>query len=407
MNSTVVIIGGGPAGMMAAITSAQNGKHVILIDKNDILGKKLLITGKGRCNLTNSCDIDGFIANIPVNARFMYSAFKAFDNKSLMNFFENRGIKLKEERGGRIFPESDKSSDIQTALIKSLKTEGVEIIKGRAIKINTEENTVSSVVLENGKMILCESIIIATGGKSYPLTGSTGDGYALAQSLGHEIITPKPSLVPLEVEDKSLCELQGLSLKNVALKIKDPSNGKELYDDFGEMMFTHFGITGPMVLSASAYVKNIGGKIAEIDFKPALSEEKLNERIKRDFDMYKNYDFINAVKDLLPSKLVPIVANYSKIPEHKKVNQITKEERLELIKALKHFTFKIKCTRPISEAIITSGGVSVKQIKPSTMESKLVKGLFFAGEVIDVDAYTGGFNLQIAFSTGYIAGMNA
>ncbi len=407
MNNNVVIIGGGPAGMMAAITCAKNGKHAVLIDKNDILGKKLLITGKGRCNLTNSCDIDGFIANIPINARFMYSAFKAFDNRSLMNFFENRGVKLKEERGGRIFPESDKSSDIQGALVKSLKMEGVEIIKGRAVKINTGNNAVSSVVLESGRTILCDSVIIATGGKSYPLTGSTGDGYTLAQSLGHDIVAPKPSLVPLEVEDRSLCELQGLSLKNVGLKIKDPSNGKILYDDFGEMMFTHFGITGPIVLSASAYVKNIAGKIAEIDFKPALSDEKLQERIRRDFDMYKNFDFVNAIKDLLPSKLITTIADYCRIPHHKKVNQITKEDRLELINALKHFSFSIKGTRPISEAIITSGGVSVKQIKPSTMESKLVRGLFFAGEVIDVDAYTGGFNLQIAFSTGYIAGANA
>lgn len=403
----IVVIGGGPAGMMAAITAAKNGKQVVLINKNDILGKKLLITGKGRCNLTNSCDIDGFIANIPVNARFMYSAFKAFDNHSIMNFFENRGVKLKEERGGRIFPESDKSSDIQTALIKSLKTEGVKIIIGRVTKINKNDDGICSVTLEDGKTIPCESVIIATGGKSYPLTGSTGDGYTLAQTMGHDIVQPKPSLVPLEVVDRSLCELQGLSLKNVGLKIKDSSNSKVLYEDFGEMMFTHFGITGPMVLSASAYVKNIAGKNAEIDFKPALSEEKLDERIKRDFDMYKNYDFVNAIKDLLPSKLIPFVADHCQIPHHKKVNQVTKDDRLRLIRALKHFTFAIKGTRPIAEAIITSGGVSVKQIKPSTMESKLVEGLFFAGEVIDVDAYTGGFNLQIAFSTGYIAGLNA
>lgn len=403
----IVIIGGGPAGMMAAIMAAKNGNRVVLADKNDILGKKLLITGKGRCNLTNSCDIDGFIANIPVNARFMYSAFKAFDNHALMTFFENRGVKLKEERGGRIFPESDKSSDIQSALIKSLKTEGVEIIKGRVTKINKNDNSICSVTFENGTTLPCESVVIATGGKSYPLTGSTGDGYMLAQSLGHDIIQPKPSLVPLEVIDRTLCELQGLSLKNVGLKIKDPANGKTLYEDFGEMMFTHFGITGPMVLSASAYVKNISGKNAEIDFKPALSSEKLAERIKRDFDMYKNYDFINAIKDLLPSKLIPFIADYCQIPHHKKVNQITKDDRFKLTHALKHFTFAIKGTRPIAEAIITSGGVNIKQIKPSTMESKLVKGLFFAGEVLDVDAYTGGFNLQIAFSTGYLAGKNA
>ena len=405
--SKVVVIGGGPAGMMAAITASKNGNKVILIERNDILGKKLLITGKGRCNLTNSCDIDGFIANIPVNARFMYSALKMFDNHALMEFFENRGVKLKEERGGRIFPESDKAMEIQSALIKSLKTEGVEIVRGRVQKILTNENGVCGVTFEGVKPIECDSVILATGGKSYPLTGSTGDGYAIAKELGHDIVLPKPSLVPLEVVDRSLCELQGLSLRNVGLKVKDQNNSKVLYEDFGEMMFTHFGITGPTVLSASAFVRNIAGKMVELDLKPALSEEKLEDRIKRDFDMYSNKDFVNALCDLLPSKMIPIVADRCGIPHTKKVNQITKENRRKLVEVLKHFTIEIKCTRPIAEAIVTSGGVSVKQIKPSTMESKLVSGLFFAGEIIDVDAYTGGFNLQIAFSTGYMAGMNA
>ncbi len=403
----IVIIGGGPAGMMAAIVAAKNGSHVTVVERNDILGKKLLITGKGRCNLTNSCDVDGFIANIPVNARFMFSAFKAFDNHALMEFFENRGVKLKEERGGRIFPESDKAMEIQSALIKSLKTEGVEIVRGRASKILKDDNGVTAVVTEDGRTLKCDSTIIATGGKSYPLTGSTGDGYALAQSMGHSVIPPKASLVPLEVVDKSLCQLQGLSLRNTGLKIKDTASGKVLYEDFGEMMFTHFGVTGPTVLSSSAFVRDIGGKTMELDLKPALSEEKLEERIMRDFDMYSNKDFVNALTDLLPSKMIPVIADYCGIPHTKKVNQITKDDRKKLINALKHFSFVIKGTRPIAEAIITSGGVNIKEIKPSTMESKFVPGLYFAGEVIDVDGYTGGFNLQIAFSTGYVAGMNA
>lgn len=403
----VIVIGGGPAGMMAAITAAKNGSSVTLLERNDILGKKLLITGKGRCNLTNSCDLEGFIANIPVNARFMYSALKAFDNHQLMEFFENRGVKLKEERGGRIFPESDRSQDIQNALIKSMKTQGVEIITARAVGIKTDENGVCGVLTEGGKTLPCDSVILATGGKSYPLTGSTGDGYTIAKDLGHDIIPPKPSLVPLEVVDRRLCEMQGLSLKNTGLKVKDKQSGKVLYEDFGEMMFTHFGITGPMVLSASAFVRNIGGKLIELDLKPALSEEKLEERIRRDFERYSNKDFVNALTDLLPSKMIPHIAQYCNIPKEKKINQITRQDRHALIDALKHFTFEVKGTRPIAEAIVTSGGVSVKQIKPSTMESKIISGLFFAGEIIDVDAYTGGFNLQIAFSTGYIAGMNA
>lgn len=404
--SNVVVIGAGPAGMMAAITAAKNGNNVVVVEKNGTPGKKLLITGKGRCNLTNSCDINGFIANTPVNGRFLYSALKNFSNTDLMEFFENRGVKLKEERGGRIFPVSDKSSDILNALVASMKSQNVKIVQGRASGIVTNNGEVVGVRLDNNTLLKCESAVIATGGKSYPLTGSTGDGYALAASLGHEIVTPKPSLVPLETVEKNVLSLQGLSLRNIGLKVFDGKTGKLLYDDFGELLFTHFGVSGPVILSASAFVRNITGARLEIDLKPALSEEKLEERIKRDFEMYSNKNFVNALVALLPSKMIPVIADYCGIEHEKKINQITREDRRHLTEALKHFALTVKCPRPITEAIITSGGVNTKQINPSTMESKLVKGLFFAGEVIDVDAYTGGFNLQIAFSTGYTAGMN-
>lgn len=404
--SNVVVIGAGPAGMMAAITAAKNGNNVVVVEKNGTPGKKLLITGKGRCNLTNSCDINGFIANTPVNGRFLYSALKNFSNTDLMEFFENRGVKLKEERGGRIFPVSDKSSDILNALVASMRSQNVKIVQGRVSGIVTDNGEVVGVRLDNNTLLKCESAVIATGGKSYPLTGSTGDGYALASSLGHEIVTPKPSLVPLETVEKNVLSLQGLSLRNIGLKVFDGKTGKLLYDDFGELLFTHFGVSGPVILSASAFVRNITGARLEIDLKPALSEEKLEERIKRDFEMYSNKNFVNALVDLLPSKMIPVIADYCGIEHEKKINQITREDRRHLTEALKHFALTVKCPRPITEAIITSGGVNTKQINPSTMESKLVKGLFFAGEVIDVDAYTGGFNLQIAFSTGYTAGMN-
>lgn len=405
--NNVVVIGGGPAGMMAAYTASKNGNSVTLIEKNTTLGKKLLITGKGRCNITNSTDIDGFIANTPVNGRFMYSAFKLFTNMDLMAFFEERGVKLKEERGGRIFPVSDKAADILAALTAALKKANVKIIHGRVNGIVTNQNCVTSVICESGENIRCDSVVIATGGKSYPLTGSTGDGYKLAESLGHSIVPPKPSLVPLETVERWIFSLQGLSLRNVGLKVINKDSGKVVYEDFGELMFTHFGVTGPIILSASAFVRNIAGSIIELDLKPALSEEKLEDRIMRDFAMYSNKNFANALVDLMPSKLIPVVAELCGINENKKINQITKEDRKNLVKVLKGFRFTVKGTRPINEAIVTSGGVKTKEINPSTMESKLVKGVFFAGEVIDVDAYTGGFNLQIAFSTGYAAGMNA
>lgn len=406
--SNIIVIGAGPAGMMAAITAAKNGNNVTLIEKNSTPGKKLLITGKGRCNLTNSCSIEEFIASTPVNGRFLYSAFRAFSNTELMAFFENRGVKLKEERGGRIFPQSDKAGDILNALVASMKTEKVRIVQGRAANVTVNDGAVTGMKLDNGAFLEADSVIIATGGRSYPLTGSTGDGYALASALGHEIIPTKPSLVPLEAVEKNIfAPLQGLSLKNIGIKILDGKTSKMLYDDFGELLFTHFGVSGPVILSASAFVRSISGCKLEIDLKPALSEEKLEERIKRDFEMYSNKNFVNALTDLLPSKMIPVVADMCNIDHNKKINQITKEDRRTLVNVLKHFTLTIKAPRPIAEAIVTSGGVSTKQINPSTMESKLVKGLFFAGEVIDVDAYTGGFNLQIAFSTGYVAGKNA
>ncbi len=403
----VVVVGAGPAGMMAAIMSAKCGNNVTLIEKNNMPGKKLLITGKGRCNLTNSCDLDGFIANTPVNGRFLFSSLRAFTNKDLMAFFENRGVKLKEERGGRIFPVSDKSMDILNALTTSLKTEKVKQVQGRVNGIVTEDGAVTGVRLETGALIRCDSVIIATGGKSYPLTGSTGDGYTLASSLGHTVIPPKPSLVPLEIAEREIFQLQGLSLKNVGLKVINPQSNKVLYEDFGEMLFTHFGVSGPIILSSSAFVRNIIGTKLVLDLKPALTEEKLDERIRRDFEMYSNKNFVNALTDLLPVKMIPVVADMCGISKEKKINSVTKEDRRRLVETLKHFTMTVKNTRPITEAIVTSGGVSTKEINPSTMESKLVKGLFFAGEVIDVDAYTGGFNLQIAFSTGTAAGKNA
>ncbi len=403
----VLIIGGGPAGMMAAHTASKNSKSVLILERNRTPGRKLMITGKGRCNLTNSAAMEEFIKNTPVNGRFLFSAFRNFTNTDLMEFFENRGVKLKEERGGRIFPVSDKAEDIQQALVKALRTDGVQFAEARAKNIKKNDDGIFEVTDDEGKKYKAYSVIIATGGKSYPLTGSTGDGYLMAQDLGHTIVPPKPSLVPLETEEKWIFDLQGISLRNTGLKVIDPQKNKVIYEDFGELMFTHFGVTGPMILSASAFVREVRGKKIELDLKPALDEEKLEERILRDFKMYVNKNISNALVDLLPSGMIPAVVMLSGIPEEKKVNQLTKEDRKKLIAALKHFTFTVKGPRPINEAIVTSGGVSVKEINPSTMESKLVPGLFFAGEVIDVDAYTGGFNLQIAFSTGFAAGQNA
>lgn len=402
----VVVIGGGPAGMVAAITAAE--KHsVTLIEKNEKLGKKLFITGKGRCNLTNGKDIGEFFDYIPGNPQFLYSSLYTYTNEDVMNFFEKLGVKLKVERGDRVFPESDKSSDIIKALEKELFNRGVEVILNNPVEelISSNKNIISA-KLKNNQIVKGDYFIITTGGVSYPQTGSTGDGHKFAKKLGHSIVDLKPSLVPIEIEEPWIKELQGLSLKNVELYIKN-CKGKIIYNEFGEMLFTHFGISGPIVLSASRFIEQKGIFYAVINLKPALSEEDLDKRIQKDFAKYINKDFKNSLEDLLPKKLIEVIIKLSNIPENKKVNSITKEERKNLVKLLQNLTMKVKGLRPIEEAIVTSGGVSVKELDPSTMKSKIINNLYFAGEVLDVDAYTGGYNIQIAFSTGYLAGIMA
>ncbi|SHH12827.1 hypothetical protein SAMN02744040_00912 [Tepidibacter thalassicus DSM 15285] len=403
----VVVIGGGAAGMLAAATAGSKGKDVILIEKNDILGKKLLITGKGRCNITNDCDIEELIENVPVNGKFLYSAFYTFTNADVVNLFNKLGVKTKVERGKRVFPVSDKSRDVVKALERYMRQNNVKIIKGEVSKVISKENKISQVVLNNGKIIKCDSVIIATGGLSYPQTGSTGDGYKFARENGHTVTKIKPSLVPLEVKEEWVKKINGLTLKNVSIYVLNKKN-KKIYDDFGEMNFTNYGVSGPVILSASSYMGDIEKEKYKIiiDLKPALSEEKLDKRIQRDFEKYSTKHFSNSLNDLLPKKIIPVIIELSKIPANKVVNQISKQERKNLVKLLKNITLEVKKYRPIKEAIITSGGIKIDEINPSTMESKIIKGLFFAGEVIDVDAYTGGFNLQIAFSTGYLAGIN-
>ena len=417
----VIVIGGGPAGMMAAITAKENKNDVLIIEKNNQLGKKLLITGKGRCNITSSLEMEDFIKNTPGNGMFLYSAYQQFTNQDIIQFLKQQGLEVKEERGNRIFPVTDKSIDVLKCFTKKIKELDIDIkYNTRVVEILTEmvdgESTVIGVRTDK-EIINANKVILATGGKSYPLTGSTGDGYQLVEKLGHSITEIKPSLVPLEVYDKAECkELQGLSLRNVEIKLIDIEKNKQIYEDFGEMLFTHFGVSGPTILSSSAHLvryKNIDKLFHEkkivlkIDLKPALDEKKLNDRILRDFEDAKNKQFKNSLDKLLPQKLIPVVIIRSKINPNKKVNEITKKEREQFIKEIKDFDIIIKGFRPIEEAIITSGGVNIKEINPKTMESKKVKGLFFAGEIIDVDSYTGGFNLQIAYSTGYVAGLNS
>lgn len=402
---TVIVIGGGPAGMMAAISAADKYK-VILVEKNEKLGKKLFITGKGRCNVTNAKDISEFFDNIPVNSNFMYSSLYSFTNQDTMNFFNKLGVKLKVERGDRVFPESDKSSDIIKALENELHRKNVNImLNSKVDTIECNGKKITKIVLKNGKKLSADYFILATGGLSYPKTGSTGEGLLFAKELGHNIIDPKPSLVPIKVEEKWVKDLQGLSLKNIKFIIKDDKD-KTLYEEFGEMIFTHFGISGPVVLSGSRVVNLKPNLRAVINLKPALSFEELDKRIQRDFAKNLNKDFKNALNDLLPSKIINTVVQLSGINESKKVNSITKEERKRLVYLLQNFQLKIKGLRPISEAIITSGGIDVKEINPSTMKSKIIDNLYFAGEMIDVDGYTGGFNIQIALSTGYLAGIS-
>lgn len=411
----ILIIGGGPAGIIAGIKSAEEGNNVILLEKNDNLGKKLLITGKGRCNITSSLDISEFINNIPGNGRFLYSAFDNFNNNDIVELLKEEGLDVKEERGNRIFPMTDNARDVLNALLRRMKKLKIEIkLKSKVNKIIVEENKAVGIIYNDKEKLYADKIILATGGKSYPTTGSTGDGYKIAKELGHTINEIKPSLVPLEIYQKNECkQMQGLSLRNVGIKIIDSEKNKLIYEDFGEMLFAHFGVSGPVIISSSAHLvryKNIEELlknrriILSIDLKPALTKEKLDDRILRDFNELKNRQVKNSLDKLLPQKMIPVVLDRLNIDKNKQVNEITKEERLKIIAILKNFKLEISGFRPIEEAIITAGGISIKEINPKTMESKIVQNLYFAGEIIDVDAYTGGFNLQIAYSTGYTAG---
>ena len=406
----VVIIGGGAAGLKAAISAAYKYKdgsgEIVVIEKNNRPARKVMITGKGRCNVCNNCDIDTLIANIPRNPRFLYSAFSAFTPQDTITFFESVGVPLKTERGNRVFPVSDKAVDIVDALVNTAKAAGVRFINGEVTAVISENGAVSGVKLANGEMICADSVVIATGGVSYPVTGSTGDGYRFAKMLGHTVSEVSGSLVPMNCHEGFCTHLSGLTLKNVTLSLFESGKKKPVYSEMGEMLFTHFGISGPLVLSASAYVKAGKEYSVLIDLKPALSIEALDCRILRDFSELQNKDFSNSLDALLPKSIIPVVIKLSGIERDKKVNQISREERLRLCEVIKKFPLTITGLRPVEEAIITRGGVSVKEINPTTMESKLVSGLFFAGEVIDVDAFTGGFNLQIAFSTGFLAGQN-
>lgn len=402
----VIVIGGGAAGLMAAGTAASMGAKTLLLEKNEKPGKKLFITGKGRCNVTNAAPISDFMEQIPANNRFLYSAFSVFNNEDMRAFLHRAGVPTKVERGGRVFPESDKSSDVLRALSDYA---GASLrLKTKVTALIIENGRVCGVKTADGKRISAKAVIVATGGLSYPQTGSDGDGYRFAEGAGHTIVPPKASLVPLETKENWAKELMGLSLKNVSLSAFDQKNSI-IYEENGEMLFTHFGISGPMVLSASAHMRDFANNRyrVEIDLKPALDEEKLDARILRDFSDTKNKDFINSLDKLLPQKLIPVIVELSGIDPRKKVNEITRAERLSFVSLLKHLPLTVTKPRPIAEAIITAGGISTKEIAPKTMESKLVSGLYFAGEVIDVDAYTGGYNLQIAFSTGYLAGQSA
>ena len=426
--SKVIVIGGGPAGMFAAYFAAKNGHQVTLLEQNEKLGKKLYITGKGRCNITNASDMEDLFNNVCSNPKFLYSAFYSYTNDQVVEFLESYGLQTKVERGNRVFPVSDRSSDVISTLSRALKDVGVDVhLHTRVAKILTEEyrdengetvladkksgvlkQLATGVVLESGKTLQADAIVLATGGISYPSTGATGDGYRFAEKLNHKIVEPTPSLVPFEVKEGWVTEMQGLALKNVAISID--CEGKKLYEDFGEMLFTHFGVSGPMILSASASIKPSYFKdftrdlTLKIDLKPALDKEQLDKRILKDFEEAKNKQYKNSIQKLLPSKMIPIIIELSGIDPDKKVNEITKEERMNLVNLLKGLPMTVIGLRGWNEAIITKGGVSVKYVNPSTMESKLVNGLYFAGELLDLDAMTGGYNLQIAWSTGYLAG---
>ena len=407
-NNKVIVIGGGAAGLFAAISAAENGADVLLLEKNDRCGKKLRITGKGRCNVTNDCTTEEFLQNVPSNPRFLYGALSCLSTQDVKDFFESEGVPLKTERGKRVFPVSDKAEDIVFALVKACRDRGVKIINEKVLSLMIEDEKIKGVKTHSGERY-ADAVIICTGGRSYSRTGSDGDGYEFARSAGHTVTPLLPSLVPIVCQGKLCPSLQGLSLKNVSLSIVDKSTQKEVYSDFGEMMFTHFGITGPMVLSASAHIPDIstGRYEARINLKPALDEKTLDARVLSDFSKYSNKDLINALDDLLPQKLIPVVVSLSGVDERKKVNSITREERKALTDVIRSIRLSLTGFRSLEEAIITKGGISVKEIDPKTMASKKCKGLYLAGEVIDVDAYTGGFNLQIAFSTGKLAGQSA
>lgn len=405
--SKVVVIGGGAAGMIAAVRAAENGHSVILFERNEKTGKKLFITGKGRCNLTNACDQETLFQNMVTNGKFLYSSFYAFDQQAVISFFEQSGCKTKTERGDRVFPLSDHSSDVIAALNREMKKRNVRLILNQKVTgLKTRESKISGVELADGTAVDADAVILAAGGASYPSTGSDGSGYLLAKKLGHTIKEPVPALVPLEIEEEWCGKLMGLSLRNVGLKMTGQGK-RPLFEGFGEMLFTHFGVSGPLILSASSYYPE-PGKRKDIklllDLKPALSKEQLDKRILRDFEKTKNKCFKNALDELLPLRLIPVIITMTGIDPEKKVNEITKEERKILTDSLKQVVLTVKDTRGFPEAVITRGGISVREVNPSTMESKLIKGLYFAGEILDVDALTGGFNLQIAWSTGYLAG---
>ena len=405
MNYNGIIIGGGPAGMFAAVTAASRGRKVLLLERNDRLGKKLLITGKGRCNVTNNCSAQEVLQNTPRNGRFLFSALAAFPPEKTMSFFEERGCSLKTERGNRVFPVSDKAVSVLDCLQHELRKQNVTVKIARVKEIITLEGKAVGVRTHGNEIFTADWVILATGGASYPTTGSTGDGYAMAEALGHTIVPAVGSLVPLETAGSDAQDMQGLSLRNVAVKLLN-AKGKVLYKDFGELLFTHFGISGPTVLSASCHLKGDGCRLV-IDLKPALEDNKLDDRILRDLELYKNRAMENALIDLLPRSMIPVILRRLEIDPQMQANSLTKQKRRQLVELLKNFSLEITGKRPVAEAIITSGGVKTGEIDPKTMESKKVQNLYFAGEVIDCDAYTGGFNLQIAWATAYAAAMAA
>ena len=404
-NNSIFVVGGGAAGMMAAITAAENGAQVTLLERNDRLGKKLYITGKGRCNVTNDCAPEDFFQNVPRNPRFLYSAIYAFPPREVMAWFEARGCALKTERGNRVFPQSDKSASVIDALRAELRRLGVRVLQERALDIVTQDGAVCGIETDDG-FHKTERVILATGGCSYPQTGSTGDGYRMLEKLGHTIVPPVGSLVPLVEKGYDCKQMQGLALKNVALRLVN-QKGKTVFEEFGELLFTHFGLSGPVVLSASAHMNEKDAYTVLLDLKPALDEQKLDLRLLRDFEKFQNRDFENALVELLPRSMIPVIVRRSGIPAEEKVHSITREQRRALLELMKRFPVEIACKAPVEEAIVTSGGVKVSEIEPGTMQSKRVRGLYAAGELLDVDAYTGGFNLQIAWATGRAAGLAA